>query len=127
LLERATLESPAAPTFTDVGTTHSFYPYIETAASHNLVSGYADGTFRPDAPVSRAQVAKIVVRARAWSLKVPANPPALCDVPASHWAYVYIQVAIAHGSFTGYGDGCFRPDDLATRAQLAKILVLAHR
>lgn len=127
LLEGVALEFPPNPSFTDVGLSHSFYPYIETAASHRLVSGYADGTFRADAPVSRAQVAKIVVRARKWELQLPANPVTLCDVAANHWAYVYIQVAIGHGIFTGYGDGCFRPDDFATRAQLAKVLVLAHR
>jgi hypothetical protein len=127
LLEGVALESPAAPSFTDVGVSHSFYPYVETAARNRLISGYADGTFRPDAPVRRAQVAKVVVRARGWDLQLTSKPVVLCDVAPSHWAYLYIQVGISQGIFTGYGDGCFHPDDVATRAQLAKILVLSHR
>jgi hypothetical protein len=127
LLEGVSLAAPTTPTFTDVSLSHPFFRYVETAVKDGLIGGYPDGSFRPDAPVSRAQVAKIVVKARGWDLQVPAVPATLCDVSASHWAYAYIQVAIAHGIFTGYGDGCFRPDDLATRAQLAKVLVLAHR
>ncbi|HEX8599846.1 MAG TPA: S-layer homology domain-containing protein [Chloroflexia bacterium] len=127
LLEGVALLSPAVPTFTDMPSSHAFYRYVETAASLGLIGGYEDGSFKPDAHVSRAQVAKIVVKARGWDLLLPAATASLCDVPASHWAYSYIQVAIAHGIFTGYGDGCFRPDDFATRAQLAKVLVLSHR
>jgi hypothetical protein len=127
LLQGIELESPPVPTFTDVGSTHTFYRFVETAASHHLIGGYGDGSFRPDAPVSRAQVAKIVVKARGWDLHLPTTTATLCDVPSSHWAYLYIQVAIGHGIFTGYGDGCFRPDEFATRAQLAKVLVLSHR
>ncbi|MDQ5822720.1 MAG: S-layer homology domain-containing protein [Chloroflexota bacterium] len=127
LLEGVGLHSPTVPTFADVPGSHAFYRYVETAANLGLIGGYEDGSFKPDAPVSRAQVAKIVVKARGWDLVLPATPATLCDVPASHWAYSYIQVAIAHGIFTGYGDGCFRPDDFATRAQLAKVLVLSHR
>ncbi|MDQ3929016.1 MAG: S-layer homology domain-containing protein, partial [Chloroflexota bacterium] len=126
-LEGLMLISPPTPTFSDVPPSNTFYRYIETAASHNLIAGYEDGRFKPDAQVSRAQVAKIVVKARGWELVVPATPAALCDVPDTHWAYSYIQVAVAHGIFTGYGDGCFRPDDFATRAQLSKVLVLSHR
>jgi hypothetical protein len=127
LLEGSTLQSPPAPTFVDVPASHVFYRYVETAVNLELIAGYEDGSFKPDAPVSRAQVAKIVVKARGWDLALPATPASLCDVSATHWAYSYIQVAIAHGIFTGYGDGCFRPDDFATRAQLAKVLVLSHR
>ncbi|MDQ3707158.1 MAG: S-layer homology domain-containing protein [Chloroflexota bacterium] len=126
LLEEVALHSPPVPTFADVPAAHVFYRYVETAAGLGLIGGYTDGSFKPDAPVSRAQVAKIVVKARGWELVLPSTSAILCDVSASHWAYSYIQVAIAHGIFTGYGDGCFRPDDFATRAQLAKVLVLSH-
>lgn len=127
LLKGIPLDAPAVATFDDVSTSHPFYRYVETAVKQGLITGYTDGSFKPDAPVSRAQVAKIVVKALGWSLQVPASPATLCDVPAAHWAYVYVQVAIAHGIFTGYGDGCFHPDDFATRAQLAKVLVLSGR
>lgn len=126
LLEQLSLERPAKPSFADVGTSHPFYTYVETAARHDLINGYADGTFKPDSFVSRAQVAKIVVLARGWPVHTPTPTATLCDVPSKHWAYPYIQVAIARGIFTGYGDGCFHPDDFATRAQLAKVLVVSR-
>ena len=51
------------PHFTDVGTTHPFYPYIETAYNRGIISGYADGTFRPSNNATRGQIAKIVYSA----------------------------------------------------------------
>jgi hypothetical protein len=126
LAEGWTIQAPSTPTFSDVGVSHTFYSYIETAYAQDVVSGYSDGTFRPDDLVTRAQVAKMVVGARGWTLDV-ATPVNLCDVRATHWASAYVQAAIARGIFTGYGDGCFYPDAPATRAQLAKVLVLAHR
>jgi hypothetical protein len=127
LLKGIALDAPQTATFSDVSVSHPFYRYVETAVKKGLITGYPDGTFKPDAPVSRAQVAKIVVKALGWGLQVPSSPATLCDVPVTHWAYVYVQVAVAHGIFTGYGDGCFHPDDFATRAQLAKVLVLSGR
>ncbi|HEX8217709.1 MAG TPA: S-layer homology domain-containing protein [Chloroflexia bacterium] len=127
LLQGIALDAPATATFNDVSLSHPFYRYIETAVRQGLITGYPDGSFKPDAPVSRAQVAKIVVKALGWGLQVPTSAATLCDVPASHWAYTYVQVALARGIFTGYGDGCFHPDDFATRAQLAKVLVLSGR
>ena len=46
---------------------------------------------------------------------------------SAHWAWNYVRTAMQHGLFTGYGDNCFRPDMVATRAQLAKVLALAQR
>ena len=126
LAEEWSTISPTQPTFDDVGQGHTFYRFIETAHARGIISGYANGTFRPDDFVTRAQVAKMVVRARGWPLRV-SSPVTLCDVGAGHWAREYIQVAIERGIFTGYGDGCFQPDSPATRAQLAKVLTLAHR
>ncbi|HUP28125.1 MAG TPA: S-layer homology domain-containing protein [Chloroflexia bacterium] len=126
LSEGWTLLSPAQQTFDDVGLSHLFYRYIETAHVHGVVSGYGDGTFKPDDFVSRAQVAKMIVKGRNWPLRVT-SPVTLCDVGTGHWARDFIQVAIERGIFTGYGDGCFHPDAPATRAQLAKVMTLSRR
>jgi hypothetical protein len=52
--------NPPAPTFSDVPPAHPFYTYIETVAAHGVVSGYADGTFRPNANATRAQLSKML-------------------------------------------------------------------
>jgi hypothetical protein len=120
------LSDPTSATFQDVPPTHLFFKYVETAVREEVVSGSAGGLFKPDAYVTRAQVAKMLTRARGWT-SVPGSGSYLCDVARSHWAWQPIQAAIAHGAFRGYADGCFYPDAVATRAQLAKVLVNASR
>jgi hypothetical protein len=73
------LISPATATFSDVPVGSTFYPYIETAACHQVLGGYSDGTFRPSANATRGQIAKIVYYAigsgACWG--PAATPPAL--------------------------------------------------
>jgi len=57
----------------DVPRSHPFFSYIETAKQYGLVSGYADGTFRPGNEVTRGQLAKMVVTAAGWNLLNPAT------------------------------------------------------
>jgi subtilisin len=52
--------STAIPSFRDVPTNHTFYWYIETAYANGILSGYADGTFKPEADATRGQITKIV-------------------------------------------------------------------
>jgi hypothetical protein len=66
----------------------------------------------------------MLVKAKGWPLETQATV-VLCDVTPAHWAWRYVQTAIANGGFRGYADGCFYPDAVATRAQLAKVLVQA--
>jgi hypothetical protein len=118
-----TLTTPATPTFSDVPPTFWGYGYVETAVARGLIGGYADGTFHPVAPVTRAQVAKILVQAAGWGTGVPPTPVVpFADVPPSHWAYPYVRTAVAHGMITGYADGTFGPDRYATRGQMSKMI-----
>jgi hypothetical protein len=120
------LADPETATFSDVPRSHVFFRYVETAFRKGVLSGYPNGLFRPDVYVTRAQVAKMLVVARGWELRDDFST-ALCDVPTTHWAWVYIHTAVEHGAFRGYANGCFAPDAIATRAQLAKVLVNAAR
>ena len=54
------LQTPATPTFSDVAPASAFYSFVETAVCHGVVSGYADGAFRPSANATRGQISKIV-------------------------------------------------------------------
>ncbi len=54
------LRNPATPSFTDVAPGSTFYPFIETAVCHGIISGYNDHTFRPAGNATRGQIAKIV-------------------------------------------------------------------
>ena len=114
-------QEPQTPTFSDVLPGSAFYSYVETAAAHGIVSGYADGTFRPGNNVTRGQLCKIIVLARGWPLVSPAVPT-FSDVPPSSAFYAYVETAVRQGIVSGYADGTFKPGNLATRAQLSKII-----
>jgi uncharacterized protein YkwD len=115
------LVSPPVPSFRDVPQTHTFYGYVETAKARNAMSGYGDGTFRPETNVTRSQLAKIVVTAEGWPLVTPPTP-SFHDVPRGDSFYSYVETAAAHGAVSGYGDGTFRPGNPATRGQISKII-----
>ncbi len=112
---------PQYPTFADVPPDHPFYQYVETAYWWGIITGYSDGTFRPDNPVTRAQVTKMLVLAMQWNVVRPTYPT-FADVPPDHWAYGYIETAAGRGVIGGYSDGTFRPGNPVTRAQLSKML-----
>jgi len=118
------LYTPPAPTFVDVSPADWYYSYIETALLHAVVSGYPDGTFRPNNNVTRAQLSKMVVLAAGWPLIYPPTPSFTDVLPGSTY-YTYVETARAHALISGYGDGTFRPNNNATRGQLSKILFIA--
>ena len=122
----ATPTGTACPVmFSDVGPDYWAYGYIYRLACAQIVSGYRDGTFRPDSPTTRAQLAKMLVLAQGWTLTNP-ETPSFHDVGMLHPFYRYVETAAAHGVISGYGDGTFRPDAYVTRAQVAKMFVLAE-
>ena len=125
LAEGWTLINPPTPTFSDVPITHAFYTYVETAFNQGILSGYADGTFRPGNDVSRGQICKIVVLAEEWELYVPPIPTFI-DVPSTDPFYAYVETAYHHDVISGYSCGMacleFRPGNNATRGQICKII-----
>ena len=121
------INAQGAPHFFDVRSDNPFYPYVETAANANIVSGYEDRTFRPYTYVTRGQLSKIVVSAAIlmyhWPLITP-SLPSFRDVGTDDAFYSFVETAVCHSVLTGYSDGTFRPGAEATRAQIAKIVCL---
>lgn len=117
------LDSTGGPHFTDVATTDPYYPYIETARLHQVLSGYSDSTFRPNNEVSRGQMSKMIVIALGWDTTAPTQH--FSDVPPSYVFYPYVETLVAHNAVTGYSDGTFRPGNNLSRGQLAKVLDIA--
>lgn len=115
--------TPQTPSFSDVPADYWAYGYIETAAAHGVLGGYSDGTFRPSADVTRAQLAKMIFIARGWAMESPAITQ-FADVSQGDWYYSYAQAASSAEVMSGYDDHTFRPNAPATRAQVAKILAL---
>ena len=118
------LHEPGQPTFNDVLPGDWSYGYVEAGVLHGVIGGYADGSFRPNNPVTRGQLCKILVLAGQWALEAPVEPH-FSDVPPGSTFYPYVETAHAHGIISGYADGTFRPSNHATRGQLSKMLYVA--
>jgi hypothetical protein len=118
--------------FTDVQPGSTFYPYVRCLACRGIISGYADGTFRPGNNVTRGQITKIV--ANAVGLNDDPGAPLFADVPPDNTFYTFTQRLAVRGYMSGYpcggpGEPCgptnqpyFRPHLTATRGQLSKIV-----
>jgi hypothetical protein len=137
---QATITVTATPTqctlsFNDVPPESTFYPFIRCLACRGIVSGYADGTFRPNNPVTRGQLAKIVSNAAGFG--DDPGPPIYEDVPTQQTFYIWINRLSHRGIMSGYpcggpGEPCgplrlpyFRPGAEATRGQTSKIVANA--
>jgi len=102
--------------FKDVPEDHWARKPIEFLGTIGLVSGYPDGTFRPERTLTRAELATLLVRAKNITLADKANG-AFSDVPMTHWAAKYIEAAKDAGLVKGYPDGTFRPDAKIKKAE----------
>lgn len=98
---------------------------IETVTRAGLMTGYPDGTFRPDNNVTRAEFAKMLVVALDLPLDATtiADLADAIDIPA--WAQGYIGAAVKIGLIKGYEGGTFRADRQMTRAEMAVMVARA--
>lgn len=90
---------------------------ISTMTKAGIVDGYPDGTFRPDAPITRAEIAKII----SLFAKLDKSESRFSDI-AGHWAEAYIRLAAGNGWIAGYPDGTFGPQRNITRAETATMI-----
>lgn len=112
--------------FSDISSKHWAQREIERLQEQNVIGGYSDGTFRPDMPITRAEAVKIIVQTSNIDLGQELNlKPSHSDVPASYWAFPYIEAAEKHALITGYADGSFRPVATLTRADSAVLIARA--
>ena len=88
------------------------------AKRYGIANGYLDGTFRPEQPVSRAELVKLI----ASYFTVEGGTSPFPDVPDGHWAAEVVSFAAEEGWVSGYPDGTFRPDAPVSRAEAVKIL-----
>ena len=108
-----TANSTQANSLSDVSRGQWFNHAISTLSSMGIVKGNPDGTFDPDAPITRAEFAAIAARFDDKNTNTTSN---FSDI-ASHWAKDEIGVAANKGWINGYPDSTFRPDQYITRAE----------
>jgi hypothetical protein len=112
------------PSYSDVPSGSTFYPYISNLECRNIVEGYSDNTFRPSDPAPRALLTRWVSLTRNWTPSITGGPHFI-DVSPLEPLYTFVETGVAHGIIGGYTDGTFRPYNTVTRAQTAKMIVLA--
>ena len=117
LTEQIEADKTYSNTFNDVAKDCWAANYIGYMQQFGIVTGYEDGSFRPDAPVTRAEFAAIASRFE----KLTQGSKSFTDVPDTHWAVRYINFAATRGWVTGYEDGTFKPEHSITRAEVAAV------
>jgi len=98
--------------YSDVAATSWYNTAVSTMTKAGIVDGYPNGTFRPDAPITRAEMAKII----SLFAKLDKSESRFSDI-AGHWAEAYIRLAAGNGWIAGYPDGTFGPQRNITRAE----------
>jgi hypothetical protein len=122
------VEKDGFPAFRDIRADDWHAGAIAAAAAAGLVTGYTDGTFRPDAPITREELAVLAQRsidfvgvkraaATSQALRNFADAAAISD-----WAQVAVSIAVSEGIMIGVSDDAFAPQAHTTRAQAVVIL-----
>lgn len=123
-------DEPLPSPFSDVPSSHVFYPYIMRMKDLGITSGYSDGTFRPEEPLTRSALAKFLTIAHDgeepfYNDCVQPFPDVSCD----NVFYPYIrrlkEIFDEEGVSLGYSDNTFRPDENITRSGASKLSVVA--
>lgn len=104
--------------YSDVSKKNWSYEAIGFMTEKGMVKGYQDGSFRPKAPVTRAEFAAMASR---FDRLMGGQDRGFKDVNPNHWAFEAINSAAAKGWVKGYPDGTFKPDQKITRSEVVSI------
>lgn len=108
-----------AKTFTDVPANQWYAKAVMTLAGKGVISGYPDGTFKPDASITRAEFVTMAINFANAEKGTACSFP---DVPQNMWYYGAIAGATQNGWISGYPDGTFGPDRYITRAEVTSVI-----
>ena len=111
-------QSSPTTTFSDVQPNYWAQPFIRGLAARNIVTGYPDGTFRPEQPVDRDEFAAIIRKAFDQPATRQIQSGAVYkDIPTNYWATRPIEEAYQQGFMTGYPGGYFRPNQSVSKVE----------
>ncbi len=98
-----------APLFTDVSETNPHFAAISQMKKEGFIKGYPDGSFKPDATVTRAEAIAILLKVAGITAEKSATKLPFSDVQSDSWFYPSIQKAFALKKTKGFEDGTFKP------------------
>lgn len=105
--------------FTDMSGKSWYTEAVATLANLGILTGYEDGTFRPNGNITRAEFATICAK---FDERSETAESTFSDVAKAHWAYNAIISAAEKGWISGYPDGTFRPENKITRAETVSLV-----
>ncbi len=110
--------------FTDVSADAWYHDAVKWASANGITKGYGEGTFRPDAPCTRAMIVSFLTHyvKLTGSYVEPAAASDFTDVADNAWYKTSVDWAVANNITTGYGKGTFQPDVTCTRAMMVQFL-----
>ena len=112
--------------FADVPTTYWAAAWIKQLVTDGITAGCGSGNYCPDSPVTRAQMAIFLLRAKHGAGYAPpavGSSTGFSDVSTSYWAAAWIKQLVAEGITAGCGAGAYCPESPVNRAQMAVFLV----
>ena len=111
-------------TFNDIKSNEWYSKYVGYLEKYDVINGYNDGTFKPDASVTRAEFVAMTVRFNALfnEVKKDGYTVKYTDVAKDYWAYSDIAYAKNAGWLNGYADGTFKGDNAITRAEVVTVV-----
>jgi N-acetylmuramoyl-L-alanine amidase len=112
----------AAPVFKDLSTKHWAYAVMQKAAASGILSGYEDGTIRPDQPLTRGEAAALIDRVIWPGSSQKATTSVFKDVPVSLWSAASINRLKEKGIVEGPTATTYAPERNMTRAEMAALL-----
>jgi len=118
------LGSAAHAEFVDVDSDNPAYEEISVLSALGIINGYEDGSFLPEAKVTRAEFCALIARF-IGAFHVSNAETGFTDVPYEHWASGYISILTNAGIINGMGDGRFAPEAEITYEQAVKMIVFS--
>lgn len=114
--------APIVSAFEDVPDGYWASCDINTLTENNVIAGYPDRTYKPNLPVSRAEMATLAVKGFNLNDDVTCSTNMFKDVPQGHWANKTIAKAVSNGLMTGYPNNTFKPNQPISRAEAFAIM-----
>ncbi len=111
-----------AVNFSDIGSDYWAAKEIQALSEQNIISGYPEGTFKPDNPVNRAEFTSMVIKTLNKEDMPLKSAPGFKDITLDHWAYGNISRSAELGLVVGYPDNTFRPCGEITKSEATSIL-----
>jgi len=127
-VEAATTPSgiKAVTGFSDVLRTHDSYVAITYLNENSVINGYADGTFKPENPINRAEVLKVILQGAKITIPETVTAAVFPDVAKDAWFAKFVLQAKTMGIVKGGENGLFTPARQVNKAEFLKMLLISN-